>query len=89
MYFTKDVRILFASRITRLFAYGFLSVVLALYLIEAGLSAWRIGMLLALTLAGDAAISLWLTTNADRIACEREGEQHSNLPGREAGFDEV
>ena len=67
MYFTKDVRILFATRITRLFAYGFLSVVLALYLIEAGLSAWQIGMLLALTLAGDAAISLWLTTNADRI----------------------
>ena len=71
MYFTKDVRILFATRITRLFAYGFLSVVLALYLIEAGLSAWQIGMLLALTLAGDAAISLWLTTNADRIGRRR------------------
>ena len=71
MYFTKDVRFLFATRITRLFAYGFLSVVLALYLIEAGLSAWKIGMLLALTLAGDAAISLWLTTNADRIGRRR------------------
>ena len=71
MYFTTDVRILFATRITRLFAYGFLSVVLALYLIEAGLSAWQIGMLLALTLAGDAAISLWLTTNADRIGRRR------------------
>ena len=71
MYFTNDVRILFATRIMRLFAYGFLSVVLALYLIEAGLSAWQIGMLLALTLAGDAAISLWLTTNADRIGRRR------------------
>ena len=67
----KDVRILFATRITRLFAYGFLSVVLALYLIEAGLSVWQIGLLLALTLAGDAAISLWLTTNADRIGRRR------------------
>lgn len=67
----KDVRILFATRITRLFAYGFLSVVLALYLIEAGLSARQIGLLLALTLAGDAAISLWLTTRADRIGRRR------------------
>lgn len=67
----KDVRILFATRVTRLFAYGFLSVVLALYLIEAGLSARQIGLLLALTLAGDAAISLWLTTRADRIGRRR------------------
>ncbi|GBL38287.1 uncharacterized membrane protein YJR124C, partial [Anaerolineaceae bacterium] len=67
----KDVRILFATRITRLFAYGFLSVVLALYLIEAGLSARQIGLVLALTLAGDAAISLWLTTRADRIGRRR------------------
>lgn len=67
----KDVRILFATRITRLFAYGFLSVVLALYLIEAGLSARQIGLLLALTLAGDAAISLWLTSRADRIGRRR------------------
>jgi len=67
IYFSKDARILFATRITRLFAYGFLSVVLALYLIESGLSARQIGLLLALTLAGDAAIPLWLTTNADRI----------------------
>ena len=41
--------------------------VLALYLIEASFSARQIGRLLALTLTGDAAISLWLTTNADRI----------------------
>lgn len=67
----KDVRILFATRITRLFAYGFLSVVLALYLIEAGLSPRQIGLLLALTLAGDAAISLWLTTHADRSGGRR------------------
>lgn len=67
----KDVRILFATRITRLFAYGFLSVVLALYLIEAGLSARQIGLLLALTLFGDAAVSLWLTTHADRSGSRR------------------
>ncbi|RLT45682.1 MAG: MFS transporter [Chloroflexi bacterium] len=67
----KDVRILFATRTMRLFAYGFLSVVLALYLIEAGLSPPQIGLLLALTLAGDAAVSLWLTTHADRSGGRR------------------
>jgi sugar phosphate permease len=35
----------------RLFAYGFLSVVLVLYLVEAGLSEARIGLLLTLPLA--------------------------------------
>jgi len=49
----------------RLFAYGALSVVLALYLHEAGLTGAEIGLLFTLTLAGDAGISLWITTTAD------------------------
>ena len=55
----------------RLFAYGFLSVVLALYLSEVGLSEGQIGALLTLTLLGDTLISLWITTNADRIGRRR------------------
>jgi MFS family permease len=66
-----DIGILFATRTIRLFAYGFLSVILALYLSEAGFSESRIGLLLTLTLAGDAIISLWLTTSADRIGRRR------------------
>src|SRR5512134_3271890 len=62
-----DVRLLFLTRSVRLFAYGALSVVLALYLHEAGLSESWIGMLFTLTLAGDAGISLWITTTADRL----------------------
>ena len=62
-----DGRILFSTRILRLFAYGFLSVVLALYLSQLGLSEVNIGLLLTLTLLGDTAVSLWITTNADRI----------------------
>ncbi|MFH1707611.1 MAG: MFS transporter [Planctomycetota bacterium] len=62
-----DVGLLFATRITRLFAYGFLSVILALYLVQVGLSETEVGLLFSLTLAGDAAITLWLTTVADRI----------------------
>jgi MFS family permease len=62
-----DVRLLFATRAVRLFAYGFLSVVLVLYLAEAGLSEASIGVLLTLTLLGDTVVSLAVTTRADRV----------------------
>jgi MFS family permease len=68
---TRDGWLLFATRITRLFAYGFLSVVLVLYLVQVGLSEMQIGLLLTLTLIGDTLISLWITTNADRIGRRR------------------
>jgi len=68
---SKDGYILFSTRILRLFAYGFLSVILALYLSELGLSQVHIGLLLTLTLLGDTAISLWITTHADRIGRQR------------------
>src|SRR5437588_10570408 len=54
-----------------MFAYGFLSVVLVLYLAQLGLSEGLIGLLLSLTLIGDAVISLWMTTTADRIGRRR------------------
>jgi len=63
----KDRRVLFGARIARMFAYGLLSVVLALYLAELGMSAREIGVLLSLTLLGDTLVSLWMTTAADRI----------------------
>jgi MFS family permease len=66
-----DIRLLFTTRILRLFCYGFLSVVLALYLAQAGLSEKTIGLLFTLTLAGDAGISLWLTISADRFGRRR------------------
>src|SRR2546429_7327720 len=66
-----DVRLLFATRVVRLFAYGFLSVILVLYLAEVGLSEEQIGLLLTMTLLGDTAISLWITTTADRIGRRR------------------
>jgi MFS family permease len=68
---TRDITILFSTRIIRLFCYGFLSVVLALYLSEAGFSEGQIGLLLTFTLVGDAVISLWLTTSADRFGRKR------------------
>ncbi len=67
----RDGRLLFGTRILRLFAYGFLSVVLVLYLVEAGLSEVQVGLLLTLTLLGDTAKSLWITTSADRLGRRR------------------
>lgn len=63
----RDIVLLFAARIIRLFAYGFVSVILALYLAATGLSASGVGMVLTATLAGDILVSLWVTTFADRV----------------------
>ncbi len=60
-----DGYLLFITRIVRLFAYGFLSVILVIYLARIGLPQAQIGWLLTLTLIGDAVISLWLTVTAD------------------------
>ena len=67
----RDGVLLFVSRFTRLFAYGALSVILVFYLVSLGLSETQVGVLLTLTLAGDMAISLLLTTRADRIGRRR------------------
>lgn len=64
---TRDGWLLFSTRMVRLFAYGLLSIVLALYLAAVGLSEREIGLLLTLTLVGDALVSLLLTRVADRI----------------------
>ncbi len=67
----RDARLLFTTRALRMFGYGFVSVVLVLYLAALGIHTAAIGLLLTLTLAGDAAISLWLTTHADRVGRRR------------------
>ncbi len=67
----RDARLLFATRSLRMFGYGLVSVVLVLYLAALGLDTPAIGLLLGLTLAGDAVISLWLTTHADRVGRRR------------------
>jgi MFS family permease len=67
----NDVTLLFAARTVRLFAYGGLSVILALYLEETGMARETIGLLFTLTLAGDAGITLWITTAADRAGRRR------------------
>ena len=68
---TPDGRLLFATRFVRLFAYGAVSVVLVLYLVGLGLSEAEAGILLTATLLGDTAVSLYLTTRADRFGRRR------------------
>jgi MFS family permease len=63
--------LLLVTRFARLFAYGALSVILVIYLTGLGLSESETGLLLTLTLVGDTAISLWLTTRADRFGRRR------------------
>jgi MFS family permease len=67
----RDGRLLFTMRTLRMFGYGFLAVVLVLYLAAAGLDPLAVGLVLTLTLVGDIVISLWLTTNADRFGRRR------------------
>lgn len=68
---THDGHILFVTRFVRLFSYGFLSVILVLYLTELGFDGKEFGLILTLTLIGDTVISLWLTTTADRLGRKR------------------
>ena len=68
---TPDGWLLFSARVVRLFSYGALSVVLVLYLTGIGLSASESGTLLTMTLLGDTAVSLWLTTRADQAGRRR------------------
>lgn len=71
MHLSRDGQLLFLTRGVRLFAYGFLSIILVLYLIQSGLTDFQVGLLLALTLVGDTAISLLLTTSADTAGRKR------------------
>ncbi len=68
---TRDGWLLFLTRFTRLFAYGSLSLVLVFYLTGLGLSESQTGLLFTLILVGDTVVSLYLTTQADRIRRRR------------------
>jgi predicted MFS family arabinose efflux permease len=68
---SHDGLLLFATRFVRLLSYGALSVVLVFYLTGLGLTESQTGLLLTLTLLGDTLVSLYLTTQADRIGRRR------------------
>ncbi|CAO2648402.1 Nn.00g076690.m01.CDS01 [Neocucurbitaria sp. VM-36] len=67
----KDVYIVIFARYIRLFAYGAVALVLAVYLKELGFSDEQIGLFMTLTLLGDVVISLLLTLVADALGRRR------------------
>jgi MFS family permease len=69
MYFslTRDGWLLFATCAVRSFAYGFLSVILGLYLDTIGLSPVAIGWIFTAALAGSAVMTMIITAVADRF----------------------
>lgn len=62
---SRDGRLLFATCAVRSFAYGFLSVVLGLYLAALGLDAGAIGIVFTAALVGGALMTVLLTAIAD------------------------
>jgi predicted MFS family arabinose efflux permease len=67
----RDTKILCLQRLVRFFGYGSTTVILALYLSSLGVSDERIGLFMTLTLLGDVAISLVLTSIADGMGRRR------------------
>lgn len=64
---SRDVKLLCAQRLIRLFAYGGSTLILASYLSALGISDARIGLFMTLTLVGDVVISFVLTLFADAM----------------------
>jgi MFS family permease len=64
---SRDAKLLHAQRFFRMFAYGATTIILAIYLADLGFSDNKSGLFMTLTLAGDVAISLFLTIFADAI----------------------
>lgn len=64
---TTDARLIFAARAIRMFCYSYLSVMLGIYLKEAGLGAFFIGIVVTAIIASGAAVTLIASLHADRF----------------------
>lgn len=67
----SDVYIIILARYLRMYAYGSVALVLALYFRAQGLSDAEIGFFMTLTLLGDVVVSLLLTLVADSLGRRR------------------
>ena len=68
---SRDGALVFAARGVRTFAYGFLSVLLAIYLVGVGYSTVAIGAIFGAALAGDAALTLLMSVVGDTVGRRR------------------
>lgn len=70
-YLTRDGWLLLSTRGVRSFGYGFLSVILAIYLDLLGFDKLMIGAVLSATLLGSAAFTTFVSVYADRLGRRR------------------
>jgi MFS family permease len=68
---TRDGRLILAAKTCRTFGYGLLSVVLGLYLDQAGFAPAAVGGILSASLAGSALLTALLVARADRLGRRR------------------
>ena len=68
---TRDGKLLLAAKIVRTFAYGFLSVILAIYLKLIGFDDLLIGLVLTVTLLNSVIFTLIASFYADRMGRRR------------------
>ena len=68
---SADGRLILGARAIRTFAYGFQSVLLGLYLRQAGFAAWQVGAVLTATLLGSAVLTALFAGTADRYGRRR------------------
>jgi MFS family permease len=68
---SADGRKLVLTRILRTFGYGYLAVVLAIYLEQLGLSSFEIGLVLTAAIAGSAVMTVFWSLVADRYGRRR------------------
>jgi MFS family permease len=68
---SADGRLILAARAVRTFAYGYLSVLLGVYLEEVGLAPWQIGTVLTATLTSSAGLTVVFSLLADRYGRRR------------------
>lgn len=71
VFLSPDGKLILAARGIRTFAYGFLSILLGLYLDGLGFSPLQVGAVLTTTLAGSAALTILFTSVADRYGRRR------------------
>lgn len=64
---SSDAGLILTARAVRTFAYGYLSVLLGVYLEQVGFAPWQVGAVLTATLTGSAALTLAFSFAADRI----------------------
>lgn len=67
----KDIYIIILARYLRMYAYGSVALILALYFQAQGLTDAEIGFFMTLTLLGDVVVSLLLTLVADTLGRRR------------------